>query len=745
MKICAVIITYNRSDNLKKLLSALTCQTYKDFDTVIFDASANGDAAEAVKAFSGASIRYERLSGTSVYGAFESALGAVYGRYDWLWLLHDDTVPERNALLALVNGISCTKRASFFASAAFTEKNIPAYVPPLSPFKSEGKAMWGEKLEHSLIRIAGASSASILLNTQAIKQCGLPAEGMSFKDSSGYLGKLISEYGAAYLVGKSKVIHPMPEKFLPVKPAAGPKICAVVVTYNRKEMLLQCLNALKAQKYSDFDVLIVDNASTDGTAEFIKPHLTDGIYYVNTGGNRGGSGGFYYGMKCAYERGYDWLWIMDDDVVATPTALGELVEHLRYVKTASFLASAVYAADKTALNTPEISRYTTNGYRFWYDKLEYGMMRLAHATFVSLLINRKAIEKCGLPCKDYFIWGDDTEYTMRIIARYGAAYMVGSSKVYHLRDSSSALNIRTETNENRIPMYYYLIRNTLLNSMAYSGKKACRSWLKRYFKDCVKIALGHGPCRKLKIKTILSAMRDFIRGRYAAEAFNNRYNLYGQENAVISFIGLEKAADALKGQYGYTVASLSRKPSLFTVFGYAPAYIKEYEYSGTDCVTEGELRRSAERDIRPLTGGQYLVADFYGSHNPVGVLIGENDSFTVNYTDEFASDFNGGRLEVLSKNYSLRTEDVTKYDSRRIEEYVTSFVLKVSRMYSQDRVVVVKYAPAGGQSATDEAEKFADMLADAVCRRMPQCKVLTITSAQSAQSVCAQLLALVSR
>ena len=80
---------------------------------------------------------------------------------------------------------------------------------------------------------------------------------------------------------------------------------------------------------SHFDILVVDNASTDGTKDFIVPHLKVNDVYVNTGANLGGSGGFYYGMKYAYEKGYDWLWIMDDDVLPTPTALGELVGHIK--------------------------------------------------------------------------------------------------------------------------------------------------------------------------------------------------------------------------------------------------------------------------------------------------------------------------------------------------------------------------------------------------------------------------------
>lgn len=308
------------------------------------------------------------------------------------------------------------------------------------------------------------------------------------------------------------------------------RICAVVVTYNRKEILEKCLQALFSQDYTDFDILIVDNASTDGTGEFIRGLSEANLIYRNTGANTGGAGGFYSGMRYAYENGYDWIWVMDDDVVPAPTALHELVEHLKYDENISYLASAVYSAEgDTAMNTPEISRYSTNGYLFWYENLEYGMVRLEQATFVSLLINRRAVEKCGLPCRDYFIWGDDIEYTLRIGRNFGPGYLVGSSKVRHLRTSSSKLDIKKETDPTRIRLHYYYIRNLLINMKEYFGKKECRRTKRNYRRECLKILLKGERFGALKIRTILKAIRDFNRGHYAKKAFERRFEISGQD------------------------------------------------------------------------------------------------------------------------------------------------------------------------------------------------------------------------
>ena len=69
-------------------------------------------------------------------------------------------------------------------------------------------------------------------------------------------------------------------------------VTAIVVTYNRLPLLKQCLAALRAQTVQGFTVLLVDNASTDGTADYIKTLAMPGLVCRNPGENLGGAGGF---------------------------------------------------------------------------------------------------------------------------------------------------------------------------------------------------------------------------------------------------------------------------------------------------------------------------------------------------------------------------------------------------------------------------------------------------------------------
>ena len=85
-------------------------------------------------------------------------------------------------------------------------------------------------------------------------------------------------------------------------------ICAVVVTYNRKQMLVECVEALLNQTIKPDKILVLDNASTDGTKDLlIEKDLFDKIVYKRLKNNMTAAGGFYWEMRCAYNLGLDYL------------------------------------------------------------------------------------------------------------------------------------------------------------------------------------------------------------------------------------------------------------------------------------------------------------------------------------------------------------------------------------------------------------------------------------------------------
>jgi len=252
-------------------------------------------------------------------------------------------------------------------------------------------------------------------------------------------------------------------------------VIAVVVTYNRKKLLLECLDAIFRQTYSIFRLILIDNCSTDGTRDALscKGYLNHPqITYIKTETNIGGAGGFYEGIIKSLNFSYDWIWLMDDDTIPSTDCLEQLINASKQINTKiSFLASAVYGTNGEFMNVPIINTHTAeNGYQYWYQHLNKGMVNIKTATFVSILINKYAIQKCGLPCKDFFIWGDDSEYTTRLTTFYGEAYMVGGSIATHKRENAKAISLETETNLHRIDMFHYFYRNSNIVNWYYKSR-----------------------------------------------------------------------------------------------------------------------------------------------------------------------------------------------------------------------------------------------------------------------------------
>ncbi len=254
-------------------------------------------------------------------------------------------------------------------------------------------------------------------------------------------------------------------------------VTALVVTYNRKELLKECLDAILSQTYSVDRLIIIDNASTDGTKQMLEDtgYIDNPIIaYYGMVKNLGGSGGFYEGIIHAMEDKKGWIWLMDDDTIPQKDCLEKLIEANNVIqkqlsRQISFLASTIYGQNGEFMNVPSINNSPSeNGYPSWYKFLNRGIISIKSATFVSLLINKVAVMYCGYPCRDYFIWGDDTEYTTRLSTYYGDAFFVGNSIAIHKRKGAKNLSIDNERDPQRIKMYYYYYRNRMVNRHFYN-------------------------------------------------------------------------------------------------------------------------------------------------------------------------------------------------------------------------------------------------------------------------------------
>ena len=231
-------------------------------------------------------------------------------------------------------------------------------------------------------------------------------------------------------------------------------VAAVVVTYNRKALLRQCVASLLGQTWADMDIWVIDNASTDGTGAMLAPLIGNGrVHYQNTGGNLGGAGGFEYGLRVAAQQGYDYVWIMDGDAIPQPTALEAMM------RAAGELGDFGYLSGKVLWTDGSICRMNVQRDLKLRNISDFTPQRIPSgaATFVSLLVPVRVIREVGLPIGDFFIWADDLEYTRRISLRH-PCYVITDSVTVHRCETNNGGNIATDRPE-RIPRYRFAYRN----------------------------------------------------------------------------------------------------------------------------------------------------------------------------------------------------------------------------------------------------------------------------------------------
>ncbi|MEV0402392.1 glycosyltransferase [Actinoallomurus sp. NPDC050550] len=184
----------------------------------------------------------------------------------------------------------------------------------------------------------------------------------------------------------------------------------MVVTYDRRDLLTEALTALEGQTRPPDTVVVVDNASADGTSRLVRERFP-AVRLLELPRNTGGAGGFAAGIARALELGADALWLLDDDTVPEPGALAALLAARDRGRDGAgrppaLVASRVVWTDGRdhPMNTPR-SR----------PSAVPGCARIRSASFVSVLVDADAVRERGLPIADYFLWNDDFEFTLRLL------------------------------------------------------------------------------------------------------------------------------------------------------------------------------------------------------------------------------------------------------------------------------------------------------------------------------------------
>jgi GT2 family glycosyltransferase len=279
------------------------------------------------------------------------------------------------------------------------------------------------------------------------------------------------------------------------------RVVAVVVTYNRRELLLEALAAVTAQTRAPDAVVLVDNASTDGSIGTVR-ESHPAVRVIALAYNTGGAGGFAVGLDAALRDGADVVWLMDDDTIPEPGALAALLAaRADYPgRRPDVVASRVLWTDGAPhpMNTPRNKPFARAAEL--RAAAAIGCTPIRSASFVSILVDAGACRRHGLPIADYFLWNDDFEFTTRLIRR-SVGLLCPSSVVLHKTRTFGSTDV--DPGER----FFYEVRNkvwTLTRSRSlapaervlYAGA-TLRRWLRTFLRSRDRSTLARALWRGL--------------------------------------------------------------------------------------------------------------------------------------------------------------------------------------------------------------------------------------------------------
>jgi len=305
-------------------------------------------------------------------------------------------------------------------------------------------------------------------------------------------------------------------------------VCAVVVTFNRKDLLIECLESLENQTQKVDTILIVDNFSNDGTNNLLlekkyidilppenisEPFTIETkkenqvIKYIKMNENSGGAGGFHMGIKTALEEEFDWVWLMDDDVEVDKNALSELLTYKELSKciqpSRSILKNGIFYWDGY-LDVETMHRVALFDSNFQGSK-EYTYTNLG--CFEGMLLHKDIIEKVGYPDKRFFIGYDDTMYGLKI-----------SRHTNILLTKKVLMNKKIDKKRYSSFSAYYFIRNLFLVKKILDEDYPKQKKKRNIFFKIELLLVLKSTFRDLKLFDAIK-----ITKRAIADARNNRY------------------------------------------------------------------------------------------------------------------------------------------------------------------------------------------------------------------------------
>lgn len=266
------------------------------------------------------------------------------------------------------------------------------------------------------------------------------------------------------------------------------KVYIIILNWNGLKDTLECLESVYNLDYQHFEVVVVDNGSSDNSAEIIsKKHPN--VVLLQNHENLGYATGNNIAMKYAMEHGADYLWLLNNDTVVEKFTLSNLLENAEQSKDIGMVSPVIHYYYEPKLvqfcgsyvDTKKLEIiYPDEINTFVQEKFVKGNNICLWGT--ALLVKRKVIEKIGYFNDDFFAYWEDTDFSLRSIENGFRNEIIKTAKIFH-KTLPPKPGIKRRGNH----FYYYMARNKYFWGKHHSSGMNRFSFQRRYFTDLLRL------------------------------------------------------------------------------------------------------------------------------------------------------------------------------------------------------------------------------------------------------------------
>lgn len=281
-----------------------------------------------------------------------------------------------------------------------------------------------------------------------------------------------------------------------------PKVAIILVNYNGYKDTIECLQSLRSIEYKNYEVIVVDNASTNESVKEIKSFISGNERLIESNANDGFSSGNNIGIRYALNNGADYCLLLNNDTIVEPDFLNKLVDAFNNSEYCGLtIGKILYEGQRNLIwyAGGSISERTAKTVHWHYKETDQETTKeIAQVTFATgccMCISKKVIDQVGYLDEEYFLYEEDVDYCCRIKKAGFDIIYVPDSRIYHKVSSSS--------NEISVSTQYYIIRNKLIMiNKHYRGFNKISAMLfctAQFVYRCIKGELQFGLMRKAYI------------------------------------------------------------------------------------------------------------------------------------------------------------------------------------------------------------------------------------------------------